>query len=97
MYIILKVEKNKSKKIEELYKDDIVSRQTIIRREALSLGLNEENIYIQVEGSEEGISRAKEISKDFAIIPSQNEMEKIYKKFKEQDESSLEGMGSIFG
>ncbi len=97
MYVIFKVDRVKSKEIDLLYKDDIVSRQSVIKREGQSLDLKEDSIYVLVEGSEEGIKRAKEIAEKFASIPEQKEMENIYKKFKEQDESSLEGMGSIFG
>ncbi|MFP3317688.1 MAG: hypothetical protein RXP98_00675 [Thermoplasmata archaeon] len=97
MYIIIKVDKKKSSEIDELYKDDIVSRQSIIKREGISIDLKDDSIYILVEGSDEGINRAKEIAGKFGEILPKNEMEEIYKKFKAQDESSLEGMGSIFG
>lgn len=97
MYIVIKVDKKNSSRIDELYKEDLVSRQSIVRREGISLGLNDDFIYVLVEGSERGVEKAKEIASDFATIIPQKEMEEIYRRFKEQDESSLEGMGSIFG
>ncbi|HEU12834.1 MAG: hypothetical protein ACP5G5_01145 [Thermoplasmata archaeon] len=97
MYIIIKVDRKDSNRIDELYRDDIVSRQSIIKREAISLDIKEDNIYVLVEGSNEGIERAKQIAEKFATILPQKEADNIYKKIKAQDESSLEGMGSIFG
>jgi hypothetical protein len=68
MYIIIKVDKKKSSEIDELYRDDIVSRQSIIKREGISLDLKDDSIYILVEGSDEGINRAKEIAGKFGEI-----------------------------
>lgn len=97
MYTILKVEKKDSGRIDELYKDDTVSRQSIIRRDGFSLELKDDSIYILVEGSEDAIKKAKEISSTFSKALEGKELEEVYKKFKAQDDKSLEGLGSIFG
>ncbi len=97
MYAIFKVEKKDSAKIDELYTDDIVSRQSIIRRDGISLELKDDSFYVLVEGSEEGIKRAKEIASKFSKVLEGEELNSIYKKFKAQDDKSLEGLGSIFG
>lgn len=97
MYTVLKVEKKNQARIDDLYKDDLVSRQTIIKREGVSLNLEPDYIYILIEGSEEAVKRAMEIGEKFSVKIEKNEIDSIYKKIKEQDESSLEGFGSIFG
>ncbi len=97
MYAVLKVNKKDQSGIDSLYKDDIVSRQSIIKREGISLNLDSDYIYVVIEGSEEGVKRALEIAESFSTKLDNKEMEQIYRKIKEQDENSLEGFGSIFG
>lgn len=97
MYTILKIEKQNSSKVDALYQDDLISRQTIIRRDNISLGIKEDALYVIIEGSQEAIERALLLSRDFATALSDPEKDTIYRKVKEQDESSLEGIGSIFG
>ncbi len=97
MYTILKIEKINSGCIDQIYRDDVVSRQSIIRREGIALGLKDEAVYVLIEGSEEGVKKAEEICKDKVSILKDNEREDIYRKFKELEDQSLEGMGSIFG
>ncbi|MDP8011947.1 MAG: hypothetical protein ACP5F1_00950 [Thermoplasmata archaeon] len=97
MYSIFKVEKKDSQRVDELYKDDVVSRQSIIKRDGISLELKDDNIYVLVEGSEEAIKKAKQIASQFSKVLEGKELEDIYNRFKAQDEKSLEGMGSIFG
>lgn len=97
MYSVLKINKENSSKVDTLYQDDLISRQTIIRRDNVSLGLKDEGLYVIIEGSQEAINKALLISKDFAIELPESERVIVYKKVKEQDESTLEGIGSIFG
>ncbi len=97
MYTILKIEKKDSQCIDQIYGDDVVSRQSIIRREGIALGIKDDAMYVLIEGSEEGVKRAEEICKDKGKILKDKEREEIYSKFKELEDQSLEGMGSIFG
>ena len=97
MYTILKVNKENSSKVDALYQDDLISRQTIIRRDNISLGLKEEALYVIIEGCQEAIDKTQLISKDFATVLPETERLIVYKKVKEQDENTLEGIGSIFG
>ncbi|MGC8663547.1 MAG: hypothetical protein ACP5SF_03260 [Thermoplasmata archaeon] len=97
MYSIFRVKKSESQKIDELYRDDLVSRQSIIKRDGISLELKDDDIYVLVEGSEEALKKAKEIASKFSTVLEGKEFEEIYRKFKAQDEKSLEGLGSIFG
>ncbi len=93
MYAVFKFGKG-AKEIEEIYKDDIVSRQTLIKRDGASLGL-ENATYLLVEGSEDAIKRAREIAGDYEITGE--EAEDVYKKIKEAEDAASLGMGAIFG
>ncbi len=93
MYVVLKF-KPGEKKIEELYRDDVVGRQSIIKRDAKSLGLEGNEIYLLVEGSKEAIKRVREIAGDNELKEG---VEKIYQKIKEAEEEASLGMGAIFG
>lgn len=93
MYAIFKFNHG-DRRIDELYKDDLISRQSLIKRDARSLGMKGDEIYILIEGSEEGIEKARKIA-------GENEMkdgcEEIYRKIKKAEEEASLGMGAIFG
>lgn len=82
------------KKIETLYKDELTSRQTIIKRDGKSLGIEEDSIFVMLEGSEEAIKRARELAGEFEMKDGREE---IYRKIKEAEEEASLGMGAIFG
>ncbi len=94
MYVVFKF-KGEDAKMREIYQDDLVGRQTIIKRDAKSLGLDGKEVYMVVEGSSDAIERAKEIAK--GIIIEGEEAEKIYNRIKESEEEASLGMGAIFG
>ncbi len=94
MYVVFKF-KGEDAKMREIYQDDLIGRQTIIKRDARSLGLDENEIYMFVEGSSDAIEKAKEIAGEFII--EGEEAEKIYKRIKESEEEASLGMGAIFG
>ncbi len=93
MYVVFKFEKG-AKEIEELFKDDVVSRQTVIKKDGKSLDMDDA-IYVLVEGSEEGILRAREIAKHNVL--EGKESEEVYRKIKEAEDAASLGMGAIFG
>ncbi len=91
-YVIFKVRKENKARIDEALKIDIISRQSITVRDGEGLGLDE-HTYVLIEGSEEAIEEAKKAF-DFAEIPENPE--KIYEKFREQEDDAASGMGLIF-
>lgn len=94
MEILLFSEKNKYKKLEEmLKKDDLVSGASITIRDASDFG--KDGFYFLIQGTEDKIKRAKEISKDFSIEVGGEEKEKVIKKIKEEEEKALEGFGFL--
>ncbi len=82
------------RKIDELYKDDAISRQTIVKRDARSLGMEGSDIYVLIEGSEEAIEKARKIAGESEMKDGREE---IYRKIKEAEEEASLGMGAIFG
>jgi len=98
VYVIFEVKTEDAGKINELTKDDIVSRQSILTRDATSLGIDKEVLYVKIEGSEEGIKQAEDIAKEqgFKTLDS-SEAETINTKIKEEEETAADGMGMIFG
>jgi hypothetical protein len=97
VYAIFKVEKEKEANAKDAMKDDLVSRQSIIIRDSKSLGMDTNCIYIKIEGSKEGIDKAKEIFDEFGELLSEKEAAKINKKIREDEESASVGIGFIFG
>ncbi len=96
-YAIFEIKKDDEKIIDEIKKDDLVSRQSIWTRDAKSLGIEGEAIFLKIEGDEEAIEKAKEIIKDKGKILEGEEKEKINEKFVADEEKASEGMGFIFG
>ena len=97
-YIIFEVKTEDVGKINQLLKDDIVSRQSILTRDSSSLNIDKDVSYLKIEGSEEGLKKAEEIAKEFKFKKlKKNESEKINKKIEEQEDSAADGMGMIFG
>ncbi len=97
MYRIFRVPAGQAGKIDELLKDELVSRQSLVVRESRSLGVGGEGSLVLVEGSEAGLARAEALLKDVGKGLAGAEAENAYRRFKEQDEDAASGMGLIFG
>lgn len=96
-YIIFEVKNEDAGKINKLTSDDIVSRQSILTRDASSLDIDGDVLYVKVEGSDKGLKKAEEIAKEqgFEKIPEKKAQD-INKKIEEQEDSAASGMGMIF-
>jgi Mg/Co/Ni transporter MgtE len=96
-YVIFEVKSAEAGKIQTMLQDDIVNRQSIIIRDANSLEIKEAVSYLKVEGSTEGLKRAKELAKELGMkkLPDKK-AKKIDEKIKEQEDSAATGMGMIF-
>lgn len=97
-YVIFEVKPEDLGKINNVVKDDIVSRQSILTRDASSLGFDKEVSYLKIEGSNDGLKKAEELAKEqgFNKLKSKK-AEEINKKIQEQEDSAADGMGMIFG
>ena len=96
-YVIFEVKSENMGKINQMLKDDVVSRQSILMRDASSLGMDRQVAFLKIEGSEAGLKRAKELAKELEFTKlDQKKAEDINKKIMEQEESAADGMGMIF-
>ena len=97
-YVIFEIKKEQIGKTNDLARDDLVSRQSILTRDAAALGIDKDVFYMKIDGSEEGIKRAEELAKEFEFVKlDEKEAEEVNKKIKEEEESAADGMGMIFG
>jgi len=97
-YVIFEVKSEEVGKINQMLKDDLVSRQSILNRDASSLNLKKDVSYLKIEGSEEGLKKAEEIAKELKFKKlNKKESDEINIKIKEQEDSAADGMGMIFG
>jgi len=97
VYRVFRVPSAKASQVDVVWKDDVVSRQSITAREAKSLGMTGDDRYVLIEGSEPGIARATELLKDIAKALAGAEAESVYRRIRAQDEEAASGMGLIFG
>jgi len=96
MDLLLFCKKENSKKLEEkLKKDDLVSGASIKVRDASIL--NKDGVYFYLEGTEDKIIKAKELSLGLAEEVWGNEKENVIRILKEEEEKAMEGFGAILG
>jgi len=96
-YVIFEVKSEDVGKINDVVKNDLVSRQSILTRDANSLDIKEDVSYLKIEGSEEGVKKAEELAKELNFKKlDAKKAEEINNKIKEQEDSAASGMGMIF-
>lgn len=96
-YIIFEVKRENVGKINQMLKDDLVSRQSILTRDSSSLGMDGDISFLKIEGSEEGLKKAEELAKELEFTKlDTKKAEDINAKIMEQEESAADGMGMIF-
>src|SRR5438046_10383995 len=69
VYRVFRLTPAQADRVSVLTADDVVSRQSVVFRDAKSLGLKGDDRYVVVEGNEEAVARAAELLK--AIPPLQ--------------------------
>jgi len=97
VYRVFRVPATQAARADVVWKDDVVSRQSITARDAKSLGMTGDDRYVLVEGSDAGVARATELLKDIARALRGAEAKRVYRRFRAQDEEAASGMGLIFG
>ena len=60
-YDIFEVAADQKGKINTLTKDDLVSRQSILTRDAHALDIDSDVTFVKIEGSDKGLKRAEEL------------------------------------
>jgi len=106
MEMVLSMEQKNLQKVKDiLLKDDVVSRASIVFKEAKGL-TGKEGFYCYISGSEEQCKKALEKVKikdektgevvELAKEVSGKEKEEVVSKIKEEEDKALEGFGGIF-
>jgi len=96
MDLLLFCRKENSRKLEEkLKKDDLVSGASMKIRDANIV--NKDGVYFYLEGTNDKIERARELSEGLAEEISGEEKESVIKILKEEEERAMEGFGLIIG
>jgi len=94
MEILLQIEtENYSKVREILFKDDLVSRASLIFKEAKTF--DKEGYFCYISGTEDQCKKAFEITKD--LTKEIKDKEEIINKIKEEENRAQEGLGGILG
>ncbi len=97
MYAIFSMPPDKRTTADELLKDDVVSRQSIIIRDCSALGLKDLGILVLIEGEENAIKKAKELFKELGKLLEGDKATDVYERFKKESEDVASGVGLLFG
>ena len=96
-YVIFEVKTEDAGKMNKVTDDDLVSRQSILTRDARSLDVDKDVLYLKIEGSDEAVEKAKKLAEEQGFKKlDEKQAEDINQKIKEQEESAADGMGMIF-
>lgn len=96
MRAVFYVEKANRAAAEQKISQDPVGRQSIVVRDAVSLGVQKDGTYIYIDGTEEALRLAREWLKGMVTELPEKERDEVIKKMEEQEASVFEGVGSIF-
>lgn len=96
-YTIFAVGNEDAGLVNELYEDDLVSRQSITVREAEALDLDGDVRYILIEGSDEAQDKAADLLGDGAEVVEGDEAQEVFDAIKAGEQAGAEGMGMMFG
>lgn len=97
MEIVLLIETKDLQKTKDLLlKDDLVSRASIVFKEAKSYG-GKEGYYSYISGTEEQCKKALELTKTLAKEVKSKEKNSFINKVKEESDKASEAFGGIFG
>jgi len=97
-YIIFEVKTEDVGKINQMLKDDLVSRQSVLTRDSSSLNIDKDVSYVKIEGNNEGLKKAEKIAKELEFKKlNKKKAEEVNKKIEKQESSAADGMGMIFG
>jgi hypothetical protein len=95
-HVVIGVKREFVSKVQELLKDDLVSRQSITTREASALEMKSDLYLVIVEGNEKGVERAREVFKPVGEPLPEKEAKEVLDKVKAEEEKASMGVGMIF-
>jgi len=96
-FVIFEVKTPDTPKISDLLKDDTVSRQSIVIRDAKALAIKGDVTFVKIEGSPEGVKRAEAVAKELGFATVKTKKAKtINDKIQSEEENAASGLGMIF-
>ncbi len=96
-FVVFRVLPKDSQRLEQVLKDDIVSRQSIAARDARSLGAPGEGTLVLIEGQEKALHRAEELLKGVGEKLLGKEAEQVHELFRREADDVATGVGFVFG
>ena len=96
-YVIFSVDKSQVSKVNQILRDDLVSRQSIALRDASALNIEKDVRYVLIEGTDEAMKKAEELFAEVGKKEEGEEAKSIYDKIKNEESEVAEGVGFIFG
>jgi|SRR2546427_983766 len=97
MFKVFSVPPTQRAKKDEVLKDDLVSRQSIVEREGDTLGFPGLGTLILIEGDEKAVARAAALFKGAAEELPAEKAAAVRKKIRDQEDDVASGVGLIFG
>ncbi|OGS50842.1 MAG: hypothetical protein A3K65_03095 [Euryarchaeota archaeon RBG_16_68_12] len=97
MFKVFSVPLSKRAGKDEALRDDLVSRQSIVEREADALGFKGLGTLVLVEGEEKAVARAAELFKDVGEELPADKAAAVRQAIRDQESDVAAGIGSIFG
>jgi hypothetical protein len=95
-WTIFSVPTSKRTELDAALKDDVVSRQSQKVRDAAAMGGPADRTYVLVEGSTEGVARAKDLLAAVGTALPPDEGEKLHQRFRDEEDAASAGMGLFF-
>lgn len=95
-WTIFSVPSAKRTELDAALKDDLVSRQSQKVRDAGAMGGPADRTYVLVEGSTEGVQRAKELLAAVGTPLPPTEGETLHQRFRDEEDAASAGMGLFF-
>ena len=97
MEILFHVKSENLEEVEMILSEDPYSRQSIITRNCNSLDCDVDGYFILVRGDEEVLESLKTALEGLAEVVEGEEADDIIERIKEEEDSALQGFGTIFG
>lgn len=97
MYMVFTLKKTRKTIIDNLMADDIVGRQSINFRDGPLYGFPDDELVLIIEGSQDALSKARQIAGDSVSLIPDEKARTIYEKFRDEESKADEGLGFIFG
>ncbi|MHB1435391.1 MAG: hypothetical protein ACYCPN_05695 [Thermoplasmata archaeon] len=95
-WTLFEVPQARRTELDELLKDDLISRQSHKLRDAATLGRSSGSLLVLIEGAPEAVARAEGRLATVGTALPKAEADRIYRALREEDDTASAGMGLFF-